>query len=153
MWQGTIHCWSIQPAQQALGNSGLKKERCARERNACLSTRACLPLVRPFFPAPKYFPATLAMFNTDYSTETMLSTTIVSNRYQSSSWLTRHEFLPHFQRHGAQRNWEDLCCARKKISSLFPRPLHQRLILRAVLAQLLVTSQRENLLAGYIHTS
>ena len=52
-----------------LGNSGLKREQCARGRHVFLSTRVSLTFARLFFSAPKYFqaPATQAMF-----TKTML---------------------------------------------------------------------------------
>ena len=84
----------VQYSLRSTRNSGLKKERGARGRHACLSTRTCLPLARPFVlaptPAPKYFqaPATQALLHLDeakYYWQKNNSPTINYNRCHSSS--------------------------------------------------------------------
>ena len=145
MWQGTIYCCSIKPAWQALGNSGLKKQRGAQGRHTCLSTRTCLPLARLFFPAPKYFhaPAMQALLHLD---ETKYHFT------QAPGWPAMN-FCRTFRNTALKEIGKIYTVQGRKYLLSFPAP-HTCVFFCVLLSYgFSRLPQRESLLTVYIHSS
>ena len=138
-------------AGACIGNSGLKKERCARERHACL------PLARPFFLRPNTFARLLHWLCSIRTIQQrrrcrQQSSAIDINRAPGwpamNFWRTfRDTVLKEIGKIYAMRG--------KKLVLSFPAPYTSVLfcVLFPVSRGFSRLPQRKNLLTGYIHTS